>query len=60
LGAGLFSIGVPKDSIVQYESDLKAGKYLVVVHGSPEIAQQAKNVIEKTNNLNVEHHEASA
>src|ERR1700722_13605091 len=34
LGAGLYSIGIPKKSILQYESSLKAGKFMLVVHGT--------------------------
>src|ERR1700744_5620431 len=34
IGAGLYSIGIPKDSIVRYESALKANKFLVVAHGT--------------------------
>ncbi len=30
LGAGLYSIGIPKDSVVEYEAAVKAGKYVVV------------------------------
>src|SRR5580704_5283002 len=32
LGAALFSIGIPKDSVVRYETAIKADKYLVVAH----------------------------
>ncbi len=32
LGAGLFSIGLPEDSIIEYETQLKAGKYVVIAH----------------------------
>jgi hypothetical protein len=28
LGAGLFSIGIPKDSVVKYETAVKADKFL--------------------------------
>jgi hypothetical protein len=45
IGAGLFSIGIPKDSIVTYETALKAGKYLVVVHGSAAEAVKARTVL---------------
>jgi hypothetical protein len=45
LGAGLYSIGIPKDSIVQYEKDLKADKYLVIAHGTPDEVGKAKKVI---------------
>jgi hypothetical protein len=34
LAAVLMSIGIPKDSIVHYETALKARKYLLIVHGS--------------------------
>lgn len=34
LGAGLYSVGIPKDSIIEYETQVKAGKFLVVAHGS--------------------------
>jgi len=40
IGAALYSIGIPKGSIVTYESALKAGHYLVVAHGtSAEVAK---------------------
>ncbi len=34
IGAGLFSIGIPKDSIITYETAIRAGKYLVIAHGT--------------------------
>ncbi len=34
LGAALVSIGIPKDSTIEYEMTVKAGKYLVVAHGT--------------------------
>src|SRR5271168_2326093 len=45
IGAGLFSIGIPKDSIVTYETALKAGQYLVVAHGTSAEAAKAKNIL---------------
>src|SRR5580700_6831784 len=36
LGAGLASIGIPKDSILEYELSLQTDKYLLIVHGSRE------------------------
>ena len=45
IGAGLFSIGIPKDSIVTYETALKAGKYLVVVHGTADETAKARTVL---------------
>jgi uncharacterized membrane protein len=45
IGAGLFSLGIPKDSIVQYESAVKAGKYVVVAHGTAEDVAKARNIL---------------
>ena len=33
LGAGLFSIGIPKNSVLSYETQIKAGKFVVIAHG---------------------------
>jgi hypothetical protein len=32
LGGALFSVGIPNDSIVEYETQIKAGKFLVIAH----------------------------
>lgn len=45
LGAGLVGIGVPKDSVVQYQTAIKAGKFLVVAHGSREEAERARDIL---------------
>jgi hypothetical protein len=45
IGAGLFSIGIPKDSIVTYETAIKAGKYLVIAHGTSAETATARNVL---------------
>jgi hypothetical protein len=45
IGAGLYSIGIPKDSIVTYETAIKAGKYLVVAHGTAAEAAKARNIL---------------
>ena len=48
LGAGLYSIGIPKDSIVKYELDVKAGKFLVLARGTPEMITHAHVVLGTT------------
>jgi len=48
LGAGLFSIGIPKNSIVQYETEVKNGKLLLVAHGTIDDVQRAKNLLDQT------------
>ena len=48
LGAGLFSIGIPKDSIVKYQTYLKSGKFLLVAHGTPDEVKKAKDVLQSS------------
>ena len=48
LGAGLVSIGIPKDSVLKYEVALKTDKFLLVVHGTEEAVANAKNIIAGT------------
>jgi hypothetical protein len=48
LGAGLYSIGIPKDSIVKYEAALKTDQFLLIVHGTAAEVAKAKDIIVKT------------
>jgi hypothetical protein len=48
LGAGLYSIGIPKDSIVKYEAALKTDQFLLIAHGTPAEVDKAKQIIEST------------
>ena len=48
LGAGLYSIGIPKDSIIKYETALKSDKFLVIAHGSASDVAKAKSILEST------------
>jgi len=45
LGAGLYSIGIPKDSVLKYETAIKAGKYVLIAQGTvDEVANARKNI----------------
>jgi uncharacterized membrane protein len=48
LGAGLYSIGIPKDSVLKYETAIKADKFLLVVHGSAAETAKAKDILNAT------------
>jgi hypothetical protein len=48
LGAGLYSIGIPKNSVMQYETEVKNGKLLLVAHGTPEEVERAKDILHQT------------
>jgi hypothetical protein len=38
----LTAIGIPKNSVVRYETDIKADKFVVMVHGGAEIMEKAR------------------
>jgi hypothetical protein len=57
IGASLYSLGIPKDSILQYEIDLKAGKFVLLAHGSVEDAARAKDILTRTEPAKLEHHQ---
>jgi hypothetical protein len=49
LGAALYSIGVPKDSVIQYEAAVKADDFLVMAHGTVVEMTRAKAILGTTN-----------
>ena len=57
LGAALFSIGIPKDSVIEYEETVKTDRYLVVAHGSADEMARAKAVLESSNPTRIDLHE---
>ena len=60
VGGALASIGVPKDSVLRYEAELKAENFLVVVHGSEAEAQQAQGLLHASEAVRVEIHTLQA
>src|ERR1700722_9780351 len=49
LGATLYSIGIPKDSVIQYEAALKADSFLVTAHGTATEIANAKVILATAN-----------
>ena len=56
LGAGLYSIGIPKDSVIKYETALKADNFIVLAHGTSEEVSHARNIMQTTNPLELALH----
>jgi uncharacterized membrane protein len=46
--AALASIGIPNDSVVKYELDVKAGKFLVLARGTPQMIEHAHLILGTT------------
>jgi Heat induced stress protein YflT domain len=58
LGAGLYSIGIPKNSLLDYETALKADKFLVIAHGTAAEVNRARNILARTDAAKVAVHSA--
>jgi hypothetical protein len=56
LGAALYSIGIPKDSVIQYEAAVKADGFLVMAHGVTEEIARAKAILGTANPSHLEVH----
>jgi uncharacterized membrane protein len=56
IGAGLASIGIPKDSILQYDVALKSDNFLLIVHGTREAVMEAERIISGTGSLSYRIH----
>ncbi len=59
LGAALYSTGIPKDSVVAYETALKADNFLVMAHGPAEEMARAKAVLGTLNPSRIDLHEGA-
>ncbi len=45
VGAALYGLGIPKDSVLQYETALRSNQYLVVVHGTAADVATARTIL---------------
>jgi hypothetical protein len=59
LAAALTGIGIPKDSVVKYELEVKAGKFLVLARGSAELIERARAVLRTTGAAHLAAHAAA-
>ena len=45
LGGALASVGIPNDSILRYETALRADKFILIVHGTEQQAAKARDLL---------------
>jgi len=60
IGAGLYSMGIPKDSVVEYELALKTDKFLLLVHDKAAEVERARKIIATTRAIDVKLHSPEA
>jgi hypothetical protein len=53
-GAALASIGMSKDSIIRFETALKADKYVVIAHGAADEVAKARSIMERVKATSLE------
>jgi len=53
-------MGIPKDSVVKYETALKTDKYLLLVHGTASEVEKAREVLATTQPINLTVHSPEA
>lgn len=58
LGAALYSIGIPEDSVLEYETALKSHKFLLIAHGTPSETQNAREILKNAGIDGAELHNA--
>ncbi len=56
VGSALHAMGMPKSSVINYESALKANKFLVVVHGANGEGSKAIEILRKTDPVELTAH----
>lgn len=57
LGAALFSIGIPKESVLRYENEIKADGFLLMLHGAPSEVERARAILRNTQPTQLDIHE---
>ena len=60
IGAGLYSIGIPKNSVLKYETAIKADKFLLVAHGTAAETAKARDILSSTGPSELNQHELEA
>lgn len=56
----LSALGIPKDSVLRYETALKANKFLVIVHSGPDNILRARNLLAAAGSVDVQTHAEQA
>ena len=56
LAAALYSIGIPKDSVMKYETAIKSAKFLVIAHGTADEVAKAKSILETAGAAQIDVH----
>jgi hypothetical protein len=56
LAGALMAVGIPKDSVLRYETALKADKFMLVVHGDAQEIKRAQDLLKTSGLASFDHH----
>lgn len=56
LAGALMSVGIPRDSVLRYETALKADKFMLVVHGDVQEIKRAQELLKTSGLSSFDHH----
>jgi len=56
LAVALAGIGLPQDSVLKYQLEVKAGRFLVLVHGPAGVIERARHILGTTDATQVTAH----
>jgi len=59
LGAALYSLGIPKDTVIEYEAAVATDGFLVMAHGTPDEINRATAILKAANPTRLETHPIS-
>jgi len=60
LSAGLYSVGIPKNSILLYETALKNDKFVIIAHGTAAEVARARETLSRTRPESIEEHQPAS
>jgi uncharacterized membrane protein len=58
LAGALMAVGIPRDSVLRYETALKANKFMLVVHGDAQEIRRAHELLKASGLSSFDHHPA--
>jgi len=57
LGAALYSIGIPKESVLRYEKAIKADGFMLMLYGTTSEVERARAILQTTQPTQLDIHE---
>jgi uncharacterized membrane protein len=60
LAGALIGLGIPKDSVLRYETALKADKFLLVAHATGDELARARDILARTGPASLDQHSVEA